>query len=75
MVGITIVAVGIGGGGGNVSSIGLFLFFQIAHKLLERYIKLRELGYPENLFTARPYLHCNISRENADKMVSELQYP
>ena len=48
------------------------VFFQVANKLLEFLLKLRELGYPSHLTDiARNGLQCNVHADEADRMVSE----
>ena len=48
------------------------VFFQVANKLLEFLLKLRELGYPSHLTDiAKNGLQCNVHAEEADRMVSE----
>ena len=48
------------------------VFFQVANKLLEFLLKLRELGYPSHLTDiARNGLQCNAHADEADRMVSE----
>ena len=46
--------------------------FQVANKLLEFLLKLRELGYPSHLTdVAKNGLKCNVHADQADRMVSE----
>ena len=48
------------------------VFFQVANKLLEFLLTLRELGYPSHLTDiARNGLQCNVHADEADRMVSE----
>lgn len=48
------------------------VFFQVANKLLEFLLKLRELGYPSHLTDiVKNGLQCNVHAEEADRMVSE----
>ena len=50
-----------------------FFFFQVANKLLECLLKLREMGYPSHLTdVARNGLKCNVHVYEADQMVSEV---
>ena len=46
--------------------------FQVANKLLEFLLKLRELGYPSHLTdVAKNGLKCNVHADQVDRMVSE----
>ena len=45
--------------------------FQVANKLLDLLLKLRELGYPSHLTDiAKNGLMCNVHADEADQMVS-----
>ena len=47
------------------------ILFQVASKLLEFLLKLRELGYPSHLAdVAINGLQCNVQADEADRMVS-----
>ena len=47
--------------------------FQVANKLLEFLLKLREVGYPSHLTdVAKNGLKCNVHADEADRMVSVL---
>ena len=46
--------------------------FQVANKLLELLLKLRELGYPSHLTdVVKNGLKCNVHADQVDRMVSE----
>ena len=54
-------------------TLGFFCFVQVANKILEVLLKLRELGYPSHLEEiAKDGLKCN--NKEADRMVSVSLY-